>query len=133
MKKIGELSKITGCSVQAIRHYEKELLITASKRTHGNFRLYGEEAIEQLMFIKDCRSLDLSLPEITQLLALKGTPHAQCDDVNRMMGAHIEHVETRIRDLTKLREQLKTLKRNCSNQQTIENCGILRSLSATPD
>jgi Cd(II)/Pb(II)-responsive transcriptional regulator len=132
MMKIGELSTVTGCSVQTIRHYEKEKLIAASERSEGNFRLYDEAAVEQLRFIKHCRSLDLCLPEIRQLLALNRSPAAQCDDVNRMMDDHIKQVEVRIRELTKLSEQLRALRRSCSNQQTVEHCGILRNLSATP-
>ena len=57
MIKIGELSKVTGCSVQTIRHYEKEQLIASAERSEGNFRLYDEVAVEQLLFIKHCRSL----------------------------------------------------------------------------
>lgn len=133
MMKIGELSKVTGCSVQTIRHYEKEQLIAAGDRSEGNFRLYDDTAIEKLLFIKHCRSLDLSLPEIRQLLALNRSPDAQCDDVSRMIGAHIEQVEARIQELAKLSEQLKVLRRSCSNRRTVEHCGILRNLSATPN
>ena len=49
MIKIGELSKVTGCSVQTIRHYEKEQLIASAERSEGNFRLYDEVAVEQLL------------------------------------------------------------------------------------
>ena len=132
MIKIGELSKVTGCSVQTIRHYEKEHLIASVERSEGNFRLYDEAAVEHLLFIKHCRSLDLSLPEIRQLLGLSRSPGAQCDDVNRMMDRHIEQVEARIQELTKLNEQLRMLRRSCSNRRTVEQCGILRNLSATP-
>jgi hypothetical protein len=93
---------------------------------------YAEAAVEQLLFIKHCRSLDLSLPEIRQLLALNRSPGAQCDDVNRMMDRHIEQVEARIQELTRLNEQLRMLRRSCSNRRTVEQCGILRNLSATP-
>ena len=61
MIKIGELSKVTGCSVQTIRHYEQEHLSASADRSDGNFRLDDEVAVEQLLFIKHCRSLDLSL------------------------------------------------------------------------
>ena len=43
--KIGELSKVTGCSVQTIRHYEKEHLIASAERSEGNFRLYDEACL----------------------------------------------------------------------------------------
>ena len=127
--KIGDLSKLTGCSVQAIRHYEKEQLLAASQRSEGNFRLYDEAAIKQLFFIKQCRTLDLRLSEIRQLLVLIRSPGAQCDDVNRMMDSHIQRVETRIQELAVLRDQLKDLRRSCSDQQSVDQCGILQKLS----
>lgn len=129
--KIGELAKMTGCSVQAIRYYEKEKLLPSTRRSEGNFRLYDGSSAEQLLFIKLCRGLDLSLSEIRQLLALKRSPGAQCDEVNAMIEAHIQRVEARIGELTQLNEQLKTLRGHCSNQRTVEHCGILQTLSSS--
>ena len=51
--KIGELSKTTGCSIQTIRYYEKEGLLSTPERTEGNYRLYGERALKELEFIKE--------------------------------------------------------------------------------
>lgn len=131
--KIGELSKLTGCSIQTIRHYEKQQLIAANRRSEGNFRLYDVKAIDQLLLIKHCRSLDLSLPEIRQLLTLNNSPGAQCANVNRIMDMHIERVQTRILELTQLRRQLKALRRTCPNPRTVEQCGILKNLTDKPN
>lgn len=127
--KIGELAKKTDCSVQTIRYYEKEQLLCTTQRSDGNFRLYDEAAVEQLLFIKLCRNLDLSLSEIRQLLTLKRSPGAQCYQVNRMMDTHIQQVETRIQELVQMREHLKSLRRSCSSERTIEQCGILQTLT----
>ncbi|MCG8438495.1 MAG: MerR family DNA-binding transcriptional regulator, partial [Pseudomonadales bacterium] len=45
--KIGELAKRSGCSIQTIRYYEKEGLISAPARTDGNFRVYDTPALEK--------------------------------------------------------------------------------------
>jgi len=127
--KIGELAKRTNCSIQTIRYYEREKLLRSTQRSEGNFRLYDEAAVEQLSFIKLCRNLDLSLSEIRQLIALKRSPNAQCDEVNLMMDKHIDQVETRINDLSQLREQLILLRNCCSDERTVAQCGILKSLA----
>ena len=127
--KIGELAEATGCTVQSIRYYEKVQLLNPTQRSEGNFRLYDATAIEQLMFIKHCRSLDLALSEIRLLLELIHSPGKQCDDVNLMIETHIQQVETRIEALTKLRQQLKSLRSYCSSDRTVEQCGILQNLS----
>mgnify|MGYP001361014237 CR=1 FL=1 len=127
--KIGQLAKMTDCSIQAIRYYEKENLLRSIQRSEGNFRLYDKDAVKQLLFIKHCRSLDLCLPEIRQVLALSDSPNAQCEEVNRMMDSHIQQVKTRIEELTQLRGQLKAIRHSCSSKQTVEQCGILNALS----
>jgi Cd(II)/Pb(II)-responsive transcriptional regulator len=130
MMKIGELAKLTGCSVQTIRYYEKEKLLQSKARSEGNFRLYDTSAVEQLMFIKHCRSLDLALSEVRQLIDLNQSPGTHCDDVNNMIDNHIEQVEQRMKELEGLRQQLTSLRNSCSNNRTIEECGILQNLSA---
>lgn len=128
--KIGELAKLTGCSVQTIRYYEKESLLASRKRSEGNFRLYDQSAVDQLMFIKHCRSLDLALSEIRQLIKLNQSPGTVCDDVNNMIDSHIDQVEQRMTELRELRQHLISLRGSCPDNRTVEKCGILRNLSA---
>lgn len=127
--KIGELAKITDCSIQTIRYYEKEQLLCSITRTEGNFRVYDKSSIKQLMFIKQCRSLDLTLAEIRQLLELNRTPNIKCKTVNMMINTHIQQVEKRIDELVNLRTQLVSLGKSCSTDRTVEQCGILQNLS----
>ena len=127
--KIGELAKLTGCSVQTIRYYEKQQLLEATSRSDGNFRLYDDVAVERLQFIKHCRSLDLSLSEIRQLLTLNRSPGSSCDGINRMIETHIRQVEQRLRELTHLRAQLTSLRGSCASDRTVEQCGILQGLT----
>lgn len=128
--KIGELAKLTGCSVQTIRYYEKENLLKSQARSEGNFRLYDTSAVEQLLFIKHCRSLDLALSEVRQLIELNQSPGTHCDDVNNMIDDHIEQVEQRMAELERLRQHLTALRDSCSTKRTVEECGILKNLSA---
>ena len=127
--KIGELAKLTGCSVQTIRYYEKQNLLASTARSEGNFRLYDASAVGQLMFIKHCRSLDLALSEVRQLIELNQSPGMYCDDVNNMIDNHIEQVEQRMKELEGLRKQLISLRQSCSSNRTVGECGIMKKLS----
>ena len=127
--KIGELATLTCCSVQAIRYYEKKKLLSSTHRSEGNFRLYDSSAVEQLKFIKQCRSLDLSLAEIRQLIELNQQPSIQCEDVNKMVDEHIDQVALRIKELKYLQKQLMLLRESCSSNRTVSECGILHNLS----
>ena len=105
-------------------------LLASTQRSEGNFRLYDASAVDQLMFIKQCRSLGLALSEIRQLIETNLLLGTQCDGVNTMIDHHIDHVERRIQELETLRRRLKSLRESCSSDRTVDQCGILQNLSA---
>lgn len=127
--KIGELAKATDTQVETIRFYEQEGLLPKPARTEGNFRIYGEHHLQRLIFIRHCRSLDMTLNEIRQLLRFKDLPNENCGSVNSLLDAHIETVANRIKELRQLEKQLKELRELCQTNQDSAHCGILNELS----
>ncbi|NLY65445.1 MAG: Cd(II)/Pb(II)-responsive transcriptional regulator [Alcaligenaceae bacterium] len=127
--KIGELAKLTEATVETIRYYEKEGLLPEPMRSSGNYRLYGEKHMERLKFIRHCRSLDMTLEEIRTLLQLRDTPSESCCDVNALLDEHILAVETRVKELSLLKQHLIELRQQCTVTATTDSCGILRALS----
>ncbi|MFS2004463.1 Cd(II)/Pb(II)-responsive transcriptional regulator [Duganella sp. CT11-25] len=126
--KIGDLSRETGTSVETIRYYERMNLLQTPPRSDANYRLYGAQHLERILFIRACRSLDISLDEIRTLLALRASPEAGCDGVNRLLDTHIQAVEARIRELHLLQQQLRDLRQSCQSVDSIRNCKILQAL-----
>ncbi len=128
--KIGVLAQATETAVETIRFYEKEALLPIPGRTESNYRIYGQEHIERLMFIRHCRSLDMALDEIRALLRFKEAPQQNCGGVNELLEEHLEHVAQRIRELRALEKQLKGLLEQCSTAAAASDCGILKELSS---
>jgi Cd(II)/Pb(II)-responsive transcriptional regulator len=126
--KIGDLAKATLCPIETVRYYEREGLLPTPPRSAGNYRLYGAAHVERLLFIRNCRSLDMSHDEIRRLLAFRDTPNKQCGEVNALLDEHIGHVAQRIRELKGLERQLKELRGQCSDVDAARDCGIMRSL-----
>lgn len=129
--KIGELAAATATGVETIRFYEREALLPAPARTAGNYRIYGDEHVDRLAFIRHCRSLDMTLDEIRVLLRFKDAPHEECGEVDRLLDAHIGHVAHRIRELKTLERDLKALRGLCGRAQAAKDCGILEGLTRT--
>jgi Cd(II)/Pb(II)-responsive transcriptional regulator len=129
--KIGELAGQARCPVETIRFYEKEGLLPPPPRSAGNYRLYGKRHIERLLFIRRCRSLDMTLDEIRQLLRLRATPSGDCSAVSELLDEHLRQVGARIAELQQLRDQLHSLSLRCSGTRTAERCGILQQLDST--
>ena len=103
--KIGELAKQTDCAVETIRYYERENLLPEPARSDGNYRVYTQAHAERLTFIRNCRTLDMTLEEIRSLLAMRDSPQDQCESVNTLIDEHIQHVKARIDGLLALQTQ----------------------------
>ncbi len=129
--RIGKLAELTGTAVETVRYYEREGLLPAPGRSEGNYRQYHERHLEQLVFIRNCRALDMTLNEIRELLALRLQPQASCGDVNGLIDEHIEHVSSRLRSLGQLREQLIDLRHRCRSTSAVDHCGILHRLETS--
>lgn len=124
--KIGELAKATDCAVETIRYYEREQLLPEPARTEGNYRLYTQAHVERLTFIRNCRTLDMTLDEIRSLLTLHDSPDGSCGSVNALIDEHIEHVQARIDGLMALQAQLVELRQRCNAKGS--ECAILQQL-----
>ncbi len=129
--KIGELAKLTDCPVETIRYYEREGLLPPPARSEGNYRLYTQAHSERLTFIRNCRTLDMTLEEIRSLLVLRDSPQDQCENVNALVDEHILHVKARIDGLLALQVQLIDLRQRCHEAPGIEQCGILQRLEVS--
>ena len=127
--KIGELALRTGCPAETIRYYEREGLLAEPARTAGNYRVYSNAHLDRLSFIRNCRSLDMTLDEIRQLLSVQDLAQENCEAAHRLLDEHIAHVGTRIAELQQLERQLKALRRRCGPARTKAQCGILDDLS----
>jgi Cd(II)/Pb(II)-responsive transcriptional regulator len=128
--KIGELAKRTGSQVETIRYYEREGLLPEPGRSEGNYRLYSDTHLERLLFIRHCRSLDMTLEEIRSLLTFRDAPDDNCGEVNALLDEHIQHVATRIKELKLLQKNLRGLRNLCQQTQATKDCGILQSLGS---
>ena len=126
--KIGELAKLTECPVETIRYYEKEGLLPPPARTDANYRVYTQAHTERLIFIRNCRSLDMTLEEIRSLLSLRDSHQDQCENVNALIDEHIHHVKARIDGLLALQDQLLDLRQRCGGG---DHCGILQRLEVS--
>lgn len=127
---IKDLANKTQLSTDTIRFYEKKQLIQPSFRADNNYRYYDENTFKRLMFIKRCRTLDISLGEIEALLELEQQPSQSCHAVNQLIEQHIEQVTDKIKELQKFQQQLIQLRASCNSTQTIDSCQILKQLEA---
>lgn len=130
--RIGELARQTGCPVETIRFYEKGgILPRPLRNAENNYRIYNQNHVEQLLFVRRCRSLDMSLDEIKRLLRMRNSPQEDCTEVSHLLDTHISQLCGHITELEQLKQQLEALRQRCSGAHPAEQCGILQELNST--
>jgi DNA-binding transcriptional MerR regulator len=114
--------------VETIRWYEKACLLPQPPRTSGNYRVYGQEELGRLSFIRRARDLGFSLDQVRDLLELASNVEGACDSVHENARAHIAAIDRKITDLSALRQELSRMSAACERGSMAE-CRILDVLA----
>lgn len=110
---IGRASAHTGLSPDTLRYYERIGLLGPVGRNAGGQRRYTAEDIARLNFVKRAQSMDFSLDEIAQLLALRDRQGDVRADVRALTESKLAAIEARIEALSGLRDELAELIGQC--------------------
>ncbi|WPB59431.1 Cd(II)/Pb(II)-responsive transcriptional regulator [Xylophilus sp. GOD-11R] len=129
--RIGDAARLSGIGAANIRFYEREGLLAPQARSEAAYRLYGEEDIHRLRFIRLCRAMDMSLDEVRTLLGLDLNDKADCGQARETLEGHLEHVRQRLTELRSLEANLVALRDRCDGQGG--HCGIIETLHRRAD
>ena len=111
---IGELAKRSHLTVDAIRFYERRKLLPTPIRTASRFRLYTENDVERLRFVRQMQTLGFSLKEITRLAQLRTDKDHVCESVREFLKAKLAEVAIKIQELQQVQAELRTDLRECN-------------------
>ncbi|MBW7835368.1 MAG: helix-turn-helix domain-containing protein [Sphingomonadales bacterium] len=125
---IGRLARRTGAKVQTIRYYEEIGLLSKPPRSEGNQRLYGEQEVDRLAFIRHARELGFSLAAVRDLLSLSDSPGQSCEAADVIARCQLEAVEARIARLQSLKRELERMIEQCQGGK-IADCRVIEVLS----
>jgi len=129
--RIGDAARLSGVPPANIRYYEKEGLLPAQTRADNRYRLYSDDEVHRMRFVRLCRAMDMSLQEVRGLLALDACSttdgHAACVTLDE----HLAHVRTRMAELATLEQELLSLRSRCDG--TGRQCHVIEALHARAD
>ena len=126
---IGEAAATTGVSAKMIRYYESIGLIRKSARSEAGYRRYDEQDVHTLHFVKQARKLGFSLEQIRDLLSLWQDKRRASRDVKAIASEHIRELDSRIKEMTDMRDALSHLVQTCAGDNRAD-CPILSGLAS---
>jgi Cu(I)-responsive transcriptional regulator len=113
-----------------IRYYESMGLVPKARRTDGGYRIYAENDIHTLRFIRRARDLGFSVKHIDHLLGLWRNRRRASADVRRIALEHVAELEQKIQELQAMRRTLQELVQHCHGDRR-PACPILEDLAGS--
>ena len=125
---IKQAAEAAGVSAKMIRHYEQVGLLGKAHRTSAGYRIYDENDVNTLRFVRRARDLGFSIKEISDLLALWQDTERASGDVKSMAERHIGQLDARIGELQAIRRTLQRLADECSGGER-SSCPVIEDLA----
>lgn len=107
--RIGELAGRLAINPKTIRYYEGIGLLPDPERTPSGYRLYDEDDVERLTFIKTAQRLGITLDEIREILTFRERGDRPCDYVRAVLRREVAEIDQRLAELGALRDELVAL------------------------
>src|SRR5687768_7323037 len=125
---IGEVAEQAKVHIETLRYYERQGLVARPPRSLSNYRLYPQDAVRRVQFIKRAQELGFSLKGIKELLSLRAAPEAECGEIRAHAEAKIKDIEEKVSALMAMKSALSKLVTECSREGPLTECPILESL-----
>ena len=122
---IGELAGAAGVPTSTVRYYERSGLLRPSARSASNYRLYSDENLHRLRFIRAAQTCGFTLDDIS--LLLRPSP---CKKVQQVIEDRLDHVEARMKEFRYVRKVLLGSLEQCRQHEQTGRCKVVDELSA---
>jgi len=126
--KISQLAKLSAVPSKTIRYYEEIGLIPTAARNANGYRVYDQDDIDRLAFIRRCRELQIPINQIKKLVQVRMDEKAPCQEVDMLIARQLENVRHTIAELALLEKTLNTLAHSCQ-KHFVGECEILNRLA----
>jgi MerR family Zn(II)-responsive transcriptional regulator of zntA len=126
---IGRLAALTELTTDALRYYEREKLFAPAAKSAGGYRLYEQESVRRIRFIKQAQQCGFTLADIRELLNLRNRDSACCNDVRRLAVEKRLQLEGTIKAMKSMSKALERLIAYCADDaKPVGDCPILAAL-----
>jgi MerR family mercuric resistance operon transcriptional regulator len=126
---ISQLAHAAGVPTTALRYYERIGLVEPEDRSAGNYRLYSEESLRKLKFIRAAQGIGFTLDDIKTLLTTDGGKVPRCRQVQPLLEQRLAEVDQKLRDLHEVQQVLKSALQKCHRSRPSEACCVISEIS----
>jgi DNA-binding transcriptional MerR regulator len=111
--KIGALAKLTGTNAPTIRYYEEIGLLPLAARRSGTQRVYADEDVRRLTFIRRCRDFGFSIDQVRVLASLVQDRERPGMEARDLAQGHLLAIRAKLDELRELERAMAAFVESC--------------------
>ena len=125
--KIGEVARLSGIGIEALRFYERSGLLGRPGRTASGYRVYDRAVLQRLDFIKRSQILGFSLDEIKRIIADKEAGKSPCHEVREIVRRRLGELDEKLNEMRRHRKELGAAFKNWEETGELDGniCGLI--------
>lgn len=128
---ISQVAKAANLPTTTVRYYERVGLVEPEERSAGNYRLYSEEALRKLKFIRSAQAIGFTLDDVKSLLSTPRNTAASCREVQSLIEERLTEVTERLKDLRHVQRVLRLSLEKCKETERSDCCHVIETLRET--
>lgn len=125
---ISQLAKSAGIPTTTMRYYERIGLVEPEDRSQGNYRLYSDESLNKVRFIRAAQATGFTLDDVKALLLDDAGATPKCGSVQGLIEDRLADIQERLKDLHHVRRVLKSALEKCQKQKKSDCCQVVEGL-----
>lgn len=129
----GELARLCGVSTDTLRHYERKGLLPAPRRARNGYRQYSADSLDRVRLIRRALAIGFRIEELAVILKERDRGGAPCRRVRALAEAKLNEVETRLREIQSVRDDLRAVLNDwdarLGKATSSERAGLLEALA----
>ncbi len=130
---ISELASAADIPTTTLRYYERIGMVCPENRSYGNYRLYSDQSLKKVNFIRAAQAIGFTLDDIKVLLTPPDCQSASCLDVQNLIETRLAEVAMRLKDLRRVQKVLKQALETCHDPKQADCCHVLETLRHSSD
>lgn len=120
---VSRLGAEVGVKADTVRYYEKAGLLPVPRRNESGYRVYDDDAIDRLRFIKGVQGFGLRLREVRELLDILDRGACPCGHTEALVNRRVAEIDDEVDRLAEVRKQLVKLADRLAKDPRPESSG----------
>ncbi|MBS1985891.1 MAG: MerR family transcriptional regulator [Bdellovibrionales bacterium] len=125
---ISQLAQAADVPTTTLRYYERAGLLKPEDRSQGNYRLYSDDSLRRLKFIRAAQAIGFTLGDVKQLMDDNNGKPLACCDVQPLIEDRLAEIDRRLNDLRHVQLVLQTALTKCRTSARAGRCPVIETL-----